>query len=94
MFLLKVINGSQKKTNSDHWTKERCTILHKISSFILTNFNDDTSDEDKKEWCHLFSNMFGISDEFKIIRTLDGKYHKLSYTINLEIPELEVLFKN
>jgi len=48
------------------WTMERCRILSKISRFVLEIIKSDTSRDDKEAWTHLFSNMAGVFELFKI----------------------------
>jgi hypothetical protein len=51
------------------WTPERCHILSRISRFVLEIIKSDTSRDDKEEWTHLFSNMAGVFDLFKIYQS-------------------------
>ena len=55
--------------NTVGWTKNRCEILSKISRFVLEIIRSDTSRNDKEEWTHLFSNMAGVFDLFKIYQS-------------------------
>jgi len=51
------------------WTPERCHTLSKISRFVLEIMKSDTIRDDKEEWTHLFSNMAGVFDLFKIYQS-------------------------
>ena len=51
------------------WTPERCHTLSKISRFVLEIMESDTSKEDKEEWTHLFSNMAGVFDLFRVYQS-------------------------
>lgn len=66
------------------WTKERCQILNKISRFVLEIIKSDTNREDKEEWTHLFSNMAGVFDLFKI-------YHSPETILNPDTTQYRVL---
>ena len=59
----------KKRATEQHWTRERCEILSKISRFVLKIINSDTTIEDKLEWGHLFSNMMAIFEGIYVHRS-------------------------
>ena len=66
------------------WTEDRCRILSKISRFVLEIIKSDTSRDDKEEWTHLFSNMAGVFELFKI-------YHSPMTILNPDTTQYRVL---
>jgi hypothetical protein len=66
------------------WTKERCQILSMISRFVLEIIKSDTRRDDKEEWTHLFSNMAGVFELFKI-------YHSPETILNPDTTQYRVL---
>jgi hypothetical protein len=59
----------EKGLRMEYWTLERCQILNELSKDVLKIIRSDTSLGDKENWTHLFSNMAGVFELFKIYRS-------------------------
>jgi hypothetical protein len=69
-----------KKGSSPKWTRERCLVLSMISRFVLEIIDSNTSEQDKEEWAHMFSNMmtmFEVEKTYKSPETLRQERYKV-----------------